>query len=86
MRCYRCIQDSEMPGMWTPPAQPPLHPDATSHTACRACCAGALAAALLLAASPASAELNKFEYEIGGEFGVGTAQQYGEADLKVHGF
>lgn len=45
--------------------------------------AGALAAALLLVSGPAVAELNKFEYNAGGEFGNGTALQYGEAD--VHG-
>ena len=32
------------------------------------------------------AELNKYEYAAGGEFGFGTAQQYGEADLKGRDF
>lgn len=48
--------------------------------------AGALAAALLLAASPATAELNKYEAAAGGEFGIGTALQYGEADVKGQDF
>lgn len=34
----------------------------------------------------ALADLNKFEADIGGEFGKGTAQQYGEADLKGRDF
>lgn len=41
----------------------------------------ALVAAGLLIAQPALADLNKFEYEAGGEFGRGTAQQYGEATI-----
>jgi hypothetical protein len=44
---------------------------------------GALAAALLLAAGPASADLNRLEAAVGGEFGFGTAMQMGEADAKV---
>ncbi|KAL4429364.1 hypothetical protein ABPG77_005138 [Micractinium sp. CCAP 211/92] len=48
--------------------------------------AGALAAAILLVSGPAGAELNKYEYNAGGEFGVGTAQQYGEADVKGRDF
>lgn len=38
---------------------------------------GALAAAVLLMASPASADLNKYEAAAGGEFGIGTALQFG---------
>ncbi|MEW5299135.1 MAG: hypothetical protein WDW38_005029 [Sanguina aurantia] len=32
------------------------------------------------------AELNRFEFEAGGEFGTGTAQQYGEADISGKDF
>lgn len=35
----------------------------------------------MLAAAPAHADLNKFEAAAGGEFGMGTAQQYGEANV-----
>ena len=31
---------------------------------------------------PAAADLNKFEAEMRGEFGIGSAAQYGSADLK----
>ncbi len=41
----------------------------------------AVAASMLLMASPALADLNKYEAEAGGEFGVGSAQQWGEADI-----
>ena len=49
------------------------------------------AAALLLsfsafACQPALADLNKFEAAAGGEFGVGTAAQYGEAELRGKDF
>lgn len=43
-------------------------------------------ASCVLVAGPAVAELNKFEQEVGGEFGMGSAQQYGEADLKGRDF
>jgi len=36
--------------------------------------------------SPALADLNKYEAAAGGEFGNGTAQQYGEAELRGHDF
>eukprot|EP00892_Ulva_mutabilis_P011804 jgi/Ulvmu1/8997/UM005_0088.1 len=42
--------------------------------------------AIVLAATPAFADLNKFEAATGGEFGMGTAGQYGEADLKDRNF
>jgi hypothetical protein len=42
--------------------------------------------AVVLLASPASADLNKFEAGAGGEFGMGSAQQYGEADIKGRDF
>jgi hypothetical protein len=45
--------------------------------------AGFAAAVLLLAAQPAGAELNKYEAAAGGEFNIGTARQFGEADVKV---
>jgi hypothetical protein len=41
---------------------------------------------VVLLASPALAELNKFEAGAGGEFGMGSAQQYGEADVKDRDF
>ena len=41
----------------------------------------AVAASMLMMASPALADLNKYEAEAGGEFGVGSAQQWGEADI-----
>eukprot|EP01023_Acetabularia_acetabulum_P018022 TRINITY_DN1909_c0_g1_i1.p1 TRINITY_DN1909_c0_g1~~TRINITY_DN1909_c0_g1_i1.p1 ORF type:complete len:246 (+),score=40.18 TRINITY_DN1909_c0_g1_i1:304-1041(+) len=37
-------------------------------------------------AAPSYADLNKFEAAAGGEFGIGTAQQYGEADLTGRDF
>ncbi|KAK9811424.1 hypothetical protein WJX72_003758 [[Myrmecia] bisecta] len=40
----------------------------------------------LLTAQPALADLNKYEAAAGGEFGIGTAQQYGEADLRGRDF
>jgi len=46
----------------------------------------AILASCALSAGPAVAELNKFEQEVGGEFGLGSAQQYGEADLKGRDF
>jgi hypothetical protein len=46
-----------------------------------------LSAALLLApASPALADLNRFEANLNGEFGNGTALQFGEADVKGRDF
>lgn len=46
-----------------------------------------IAATLFLSpVSPAHAELNKFEEALGGEFGIGTAQQFGEADIKGQDF
>lgn len=45
---------------------------------------GALAAAVIASSSgvPAMAELNKFEADIRGEFGIGSAAQFGSADLR----
>lgn len=51
--------------------------------------AGATAALLsfgAFACQPALADLNKFEAAAGGEFGVGTAAQYGEAELRGKDF
>jgi hypothetical protein len=48
--------------------------------------AALLAAALAVAPPPAAAELSTYEYNAGGEFGSGTAQQWGEADLIGHDF
>ncbi|KAL0036554.1 hypothetical protein WJX77_012659 [Trebouxia sp. C0004] len=50
---------------------------------------GAAAAFLslgLFACQPASADLNRFEAAAGGEFGVGTAAQFGEAELRGKDF
>eukprot|EP00897_Mesotaenium_endlicherianum_P007328 jgi/Mesen1/6623/ME000034S06071 len=44
--------------------------------------AAALAAAVLLAGAPALADLNKYEADKRGEFGIGSAAQYGSADLR----
>lgn len=45
----------------------------------------ALAAAVITFSSDFSAlaDLNKFEADIRGEFGIGSAAQYGSADLKL---
>jgi len=40
----------------------------------------------LMVASPALAELNRFEAAAGGEFGIGSAQQFGEADVAGQDF
>ena len=50
---------------------------------------GAAAAFLslsLVTCQPASADLNRFEAAAGGEFGVGTAAQFGEAELRGKDF
>eukprot|EP00899_Mesostigma_viride_P027274 jgi/Mesvir1/7731/Mv11676-RA.1 len=44
--------------------------------------AASLSASLLIATSPALANLNEFEYNRGGEFGEGSAQQLGSTNLK----
>eukprot|EP00850_Spirogloea_muscicola_P023004 SM000323S12616 [mRNA] locus=s323:11535:20245:+ [translate_table: standard] len=48
----------------------------------RQAAAGLLAASLLLTSPPAFADLNKFEANTRGEFGIGSAAQYGSADLR----
>lgn len=51
--------------------------------------AGAAATLLSFSAfacQPALADLNKFEAAAGGEFGVGTAAQFGEAELRGKDF
>ncbi|CAO2039868.1 unnamed protein product [Urochloa humidicola] len=48
----------------------------------RAAVSAALAAAVVAAAMPAYADLNRFEAEQRGEFGIGSAAQFGSADLK----
>ena len=48
----------------------------------RAAVSAALAAAVVAAAAPAYADLNRFEAEQRGEFGIGSAAQFGSADLK----
>lgn len=37
-------------------------------------------------AQAAHAELNQYEFAAGGEFGIGSAKQYGEADIKGQNF
>lgn len=44
------------------------------------------AAVTIALTPPALADLNRFEYNAGGEFGVGSALQFGEADLKNRDF
>lgn len=46
----------------------------------------AVVGASLIAADPSLADLNKFEAAAGGEFGLGTAQQYGETDVQGRDF
>lgn len=48
--------------------------------------AAALVSLSLFSGAPALADLNKFEAAAGGEFGVGTAAQYGEAELRGKDF
>ncbi|RCV07524.1 hypothetical protein SEVIR_1G256000v4 [Setaria viridis] len=48
----------------------------------RAAVSAAIAAAVVAAAMPAYADLNRFEAEQRGEFGIGSAAQFGSADLK----
>lgn len=45
-----------------------------------------LASAALLACPPALADLNVYEAAAGGEFGIGSALQYGEADVSGRDF
>ncbi len=45
-----------------------------------------MAAASLVFAGPALAGLNALEAAAGGEFNIGSARQYGEADLKGQDF
>ncbi len=48
--------------------------------------AAAVLSAAMCLTPPAMADLNKYEAAAGGEFGNGTAQQYGEADLRGRDF
>lgn len=48
--------------------------------------AAVMASAALLLAQPALADLNAFEAAAGGEFGRGSAMQYGEADIQGRDF
>lgn len=52
----------------------------------RAAGAALLASALLAVSPPAFADLNVYEAEAGGEFGRGSAMQYGEADIQGKDF
>jgi hypothetical protein len=46
------------------------------------CMAAALAMAVLGSSHQAHADLNKFEADVRGEFGIGSAAQFGSADLR----
>lgn len=48
--------------------------------------AAAVLASALLMCPPALADLNVYEAAAGGEFGIGSAQQYGEADIQGKDF
>ncbi|GIL71719.1 hypothetical protein Vretimale_846 [Volvox reticuliferus] len=52
----------------------------------RTAAAAFVATATLALAGPALADLNVYEAEAGGEFGIGSAQQYGEADVQGRDF
>jgi hypothetical protein len=64
----RCAASSEQP------REPVVHQRLASAAAT------AVLAGSFLLGGPAAAELNKYEYSAGGEFGIGSAQQFGEAD------
>lgn len=55
-------------------------------TALKTAAAGALLSACVLLAPPALADLNQAEAQIGGEFGIGTSKQYGEAEINGKDF
>eukprot|EP00850_Spirogloea_muscicola_P008395 SM000044S16042 [mRNA] locus=s44:630619:639263:- [translate_table: standard] len=61
--------------------EPQTRPEGAGGLA-RQAAAGLLAASLLLTSPPAFADLNKFEANTRGEFGIGSAAQYGSADLR----
>jgi hypothetical protein len=48
--------------------------------------AAAVLASALLMCPAALADLNVYEAAAGGEFGIGSAQQYGEADIQGKDF
>lgn len=53
-----------------------------SHPAIRLGAAAGMLSLGMTFTQPSFADLNKFEAAAGGEFGVGTAMQYGDAELK----
>lgn len=55
-------------------------------TAARLSAAAGVLSLGLAFTQPSFADLNKFEAAAGGEFGVGTAMQYGEAELRGKDF
>ncbi|XP_042440217.1 thylakoid lumenal protein TL20.3, chloroplastic-like isoform X1 [Zingiber officinale] len=62
-----------------PSPAPPRTPPRASSIICRV---SALAAVIVSFGGVALADLNKFEAELRGEFGIGSAAQFGSADLK----
>ncbi|KXZ51654.1 hypothetical protein GPECTOR_11g108 [Gonium pectorale] len=52
----------------------------------RSAAAAFVATATVVLAGPALADLNAYEAATGGEFGIGSAQQYGEADVQGRDF
>jgi hypothetical protein len=64
---------------------PPPPPAPTPRPAARAA-AAALAALFVASSGPAYAGLNELEAEMGGEFGIGSAQQWGEASIDGKNF
>lgn len=61
-------------------------PNNAQHGAARLCAAAGLLSLSLALTPPSLADLNKFEAAAGGEFGVGTAMQYGDAELRGKDF
>ena len=59
---------------------------AQSLAAVKAAAASALLSACVMLTPPALADLNQAEADIGGEFGIGTSKQYGEAEINNKGF
>lgn len=64
---------------------PALRVDSLAEKALKGTAAAVLSVSLFTG-QPALADLNKFEAAAGGEFGVGTAAQYGEAELSGKDF
>lgn len=58
----------------------------SGHVALRLGAAAGMLSLGMAFTQPSFADLNKFEAAAGGEFGVGTAMQYGEAELRGKDF